>query len=374
MATPKKKPNGSWEVVVFVGTDPKTGRKRSRHLTAPTKPELLRKMDEIKKETPKTIDALSLTVGAAVDAYIDRRRAELSPSTINGYCKIRHEAFPALMNLKLSALTDEVCQKAIDNSGCSPKTVVNRWNLVHAAIKEAKKNIDLSVRLPSVKRKRLDMPEADALQLLFKQIEGTPLEIPVLLAAVCGLRRSEIAALDYAKDVDYQKGLIFINKALVTDENNNFVLKDTKTTAGTRTVPCPAWVLDKLAEARDNPDYVTYRVNTISSKFTAIARQCSVNCTFHGLRHYYASIMSALNIPEQYQMERMGHSTPYMLHRYQEYLRSKEAEVNAALMSALDALDPNAIDSLDANAIESLGESTASPDPAKSQLQPSRNP
>ena len=84
--------------------------------------------------------------------------------------------------------------------------------------------------------------------------------------------------------------------------------------------------------------------------------------------------MSALNIPEQYQMERMGHSTPYMLHRYQEYLRSKEAEVNAALMSALDALDPNSIDSLDANAAGSLDENAASPDPAKSQPRPSRTP
>jgi hypothetical protein len=52
--------------------------------------------------------------------------------------------------------------------------------------------------------------------------------------------------------------------------------------------------------------------------------------------------MSALNIPEQYQMERMGHATNYMLKRYQEYLRSKEAEVNSDLMSALDNLNPSA--------------------------------
>ena len=44
---------------------------------------------------------------------------------------------------------------------------------------------------------------------------------------------------------------------------------------------------------------------------------------------------------QQYAMERMGHATNYMLHRYQEYLRSKESEVNDSLMSALENLNPS---------------------------------
>ena len=50
--------------------------------------------------------------------------------------------------------------------------------------------------------------------------------------------------------------------------------------------------------------------------------------------------MAALNIPEVYAMERMGHSTNYMLHRYQELLNSKTAEINTDLMSALEDLNP----------------------------------
>ena len=186
------------------------------------------------------------------------------------------------------------------------------------------------------------MPEEEAILKLFREIENTPLEIPVLLAAVCGLRRSEICALDFAEDIDYDKGLIFISKALVMDEDNAYVLKDTKSTAGERAVPCPRWVLDKIAAARDNPDYVRYKPNTITCKFSPIARACGVSCSFHGLRHYYASVMSALNVPEQYQMERMGHSTNHMLQRYQEYLRSKEVAINNDLMHALDQLNPSA--------------------------------
>lgn len=344
MATAKKTASGSWEITVFIGVDPTTGKKTYKHLTAPSKAKLHEKVKALEGETPKTISAMSLTVRDAVDQYIARREKDLSPSTLQDYKKHARSAFPELMNLTIGELTDEICQHAIDAYAqtAAPKTVVNRWNLLHAAVKEAKRNVKLYVRLPSVKRKRLDMPEQESLFRLFKEIENTPLEIPVLLAATCGLRRSEICALNLAEDVDYDKGLIHIDKALVPGPDNRYVIKDTKTTAGERTVPCPAWVLDKLAQARDNPNYQPYKPNTITTHFTPLAKQCGVNCTFHGLRHYYASVMSALNIPEQYQMERMGHATNHMLKRYQEYLKSKEAEVNSDLMSALDSLNPSA--------------------------------
>ena len=344
MATAKKTASGSWETTVFIGVDPTTGKKTYKHLTAPSKAKLQEKVKALEGETPKTISAMSLTVREAVDQYIARREKDLSPSTLQDYKKHARSAFPELMNLTIGELTDEICQRSIDAYAqtAAPKTVVNRWNLLHAAVREAKRNIKIYVRLPSVKRKRLDMPEQESLFRLFKEIENTPLEIPVLLAATCGLRRSEICALNLAEDIDYDKGLIHIDKALVPGPDNRYVIKDTKTTAGERTVPCPAWVLDKLAQARDNPNYQPYKPNTITTSFTPLAKQCGVNCTFHGLRHYYASIMSALNIPEQYQMERMGHATNHMLKRYQEYLKSKEAEVNSDLMSALDTLNPNA--------------------------------
>lgn len=346
MATAKKTASGSWEITVFIGVDPATGKKTYKHLTAPTKAKLHEKVKALEGETPKTISAMSLTVREAVNQYIARREKELSPSTLQDYKKHARSAFPELMNLTIGELTDEICQQAIDAYAqtVKPKTVVNRWNLLYAAVKEAKRNVSIHIRLPSIRRKRLDMPEKDTLLRLFQAIESTPLEIPVLLAATCGLRRSEICALNLAEDIDYDKGLIHIDKALVIGPNNSYVLKDTKTTAGERTVPCPAWVLTKLAQARDNPNYQPYKPNTITTSFTPLAKQCGVNCTFHGLRHYYASIMSALNVPEQYQMERMGHSTNYMLKRYQEYIKSKEAEVNDSLMNAFDNLNPVAND------------------------------
>ena len=342
MATPKKNEYGKWETIVYIGSDPLTGKKKYKHLTADSKPELIQKMRQLTKETPKTVDAASLTVGEAVDAYINRRKADLSPSTLDGYIKMRNNAFPSLMKFKIGDLTDELCQRAIDLAAeqVSPKTIRNRWHFIYSAVKETKKNVSISVRTPKVKRKRLKMPETEPLMNLFRAIEDTPLEIPVLLAAVCGLRRSEIVALDFSTDIDFERNLIHIDKAVVMGPDKKYHEKDAKTYAGERTVPAPAWIIDKIKEARDNPHYVRYKANTITCKFTPLAKSQGVSCSFHGLRHYYASIMASLNVPEIYAMERMGHSTNYMLKRYQEYISSKEAEINTDLMEHMNGLNP----------------------------------
>ena len=342
-AMPKmtKKPNGKWEAVLYIGTD-EDGRRVSKHLTAESRNELEQKIRQFREETPKTVRAASMTVGEAVDKYIARREKDLSPSTIANYKKYRTNSFDDLMGIEIQKLTDETVQSSIDNyaKDHKPKTVLNRWNLIYAAIKEQKKNFEASPVLPKLRRTRLQMPEEDLLIECFRRIEGKGLEIPVLLAATCGLRRGEISALDLSQDIDYDKGLVLINKDMVLNDQKQYVLKQPKTDAAVRAVPCPAWVLEKIKKARDNPSYKMYMPNTITTKWHKLATELGISCSFHGLRHYYASIMSALNVPDQYAMERMGHSTDYMLKRYQEYIKSKEAEINDGMMEFYDTLNP----------------------------------
>ena len=57
------------------------------------------------------------------------------------------------------------------------------------------------------------------------------------------------------------------------------------------------------------------------------------------LRHYNASIMLALNVPDKYAMERMGYSTPATLKKvYQHTMDGKRAEVNGAINTHMDKL------------------------------------
>lgn len=344
MATPKKTASGRWQIQVYVGKD-STGKRIYKAFTGDTKKEVERLAKEylaLPKE--QTVTLANMTVGDAVDAYIRRREAELSPKTLKEYKAYRQIAFPKLMNTRLLDVDDDLVQREIDTEAKknAPKTVSLKWGLVGAAIREARHDYTPRIRLPKRRTQRMTMPDAGKLREFLLLIEGHNIEIPVLLATVCGLRRSEIAALDLAKDVNYTRGFIRVNKALVLDEHNNWVLKETKTDAGDRLVICPAWVLDKLAAARDDTSFVLYKPDSISDTYRDYAKKVGMPCTFHGLRHYFASLMDISGVPVNYQMARMGHTTESMLRHYQELLPEKELEVNENLLSTLTALDPHA--------------------------------
>lgn len=59
------------------------------------------------------------------------------------------------------------------------------------------------------------------------------------------MRRSEICALTL-DDID--EDIVHINKAMVQDEKREWVIKTTKTTAGTRELIIPAEIADKIRE------------------------------------------------------------------------------------------------------------------------------
>ena len=340
MATAKKNKNGTWEITVYVGKLP-DGKRIYKHLTGKSKAEVLEKARAYQDdETPQTTQAGSMTVRQAVDKYIERRDAELSPSTIAKYKSYRDSSFLALQQQKIADLTDAYIQSQIDDyaKGHSPKSTLNRWNLIKAAIKEVKMNFKPHPKLPSAKRIRLEMPDKDTMVKLFDAVEGTGLEIPVYLAAVCGLRRGEICALDLSADVDYNNNLIHVNKDMVLNDKKEYVIKPPKTDAANRTIPAPAWLIGILKVARDNPNYKMYLPNTVTTKFHALAQNLGINCSFHGLRHYFVSVMTSLGIPDLYQMERLGHTTSYTTDRYKEFLKEKTAEVNDDLIAYFDGI------------------------------------
>lgn len=74
--------------------------------------------------------------------------------------------------------------------------------------------------------------------------------------------------------------------------------------------------------------------NQISDSFARLVKKtCDRSFSFHALRHYNASVMLQLNIPDKYAMERMGHSTNNMLKRVYQHTFEDET------MRAADKLD-----------------------------------
>lgn len=357
MPTIKRTKTGAYTTIAYLGRDV-DGKEVNRRITEESqiavryavedaRRRFREEQEQIAEERAQAAagrpDPKRTTVLEAVERYIASEETRSSPSTIRAYISYKKNMFPALMPLTVAELTEICVQDAIDEEAgkCSPKTLKNRWNLLRPAVRAVDKTFFPDAELPPVRRKRFQMPEVDRLMLLFELVEGKAMEIPVLLAATCGLRRGEISALDLWKDFDDQKMTVTVERVFVENKNHKWELKEyPKTDAGLRVVVVPDWVMEKIKKTRDDPEYRMLKPFAITNRFKTLQRKTGISCTLHGLRHYYASVMSSLNIPEQYQMERMGHSTNYMLKRYQEYLKQTEVDIDKNLQNYMNALNP----------------------------------
>ena len=90
--------------------------------------------------------------------------------------------------------------------------------------------------------------------------------------------------------------IVSVTKALVHDENRKWIVKTTKTTASTREIILPENIARKIKSQRyvykGHPNSITRFL------FTAQDALNIPHFSIHKLRHYFASKMSAMNIPE----------------------------------------------------------------------------
>lgn len=270
----------------------------------------------------------SMTVGQAIDRYIESKDAVLSPSTVAGYKRVRGYALQDLMPVKLSDLTQEDVQKSINKMARvkSPKSVRNAHGLLSAALAEYRPDMTLRTTLPQKQKYDVAVPTDDEIECIVYSARGTEMELPVLLAIWLGLRVSEIIGLTW----DSLEGDMLHIKAAIVDGERGPVKKGTKTYSGNRKIRLPSYLKELIyAQPKNGEHIISLSRRAISGRFETICKQAGVpHFRFHDMRHANASIMLALGIPDKYAMERMGHATNNMLKTvYQHTMRSKQDEV-----------------------------------------------
>lgn len=358
MATPRYNKNTrKYSMQVYVGKDADDKRVYKR-FTADSKREVEALAAAYKREVEKQAQIPRKTT--LRDActkyltYLESKRESLSPSTLRSYYAFTRNHFQQLMDVDIMMITDAMLQQEIYllEGKVSAKTTANIVNFFVPAIKHFRQGYRPNLTLPKKQKPKTKVPDNNKLYGDLKSLEGKRLYIPVILAAFCGMRRSEIAALDLRTDIDYDTTVdisgephricvIHITKAIVQNKDAQWVMKDTKSDAGTRDVFAADWINDILKAARDDPDYRMYKPFEISNRFAEWADQRGIECSFHGLRHYFASIVKALNIPDNYAMKIIGHASDYMLKHYQEIMDEKTLEVNATLLTFIEQMQPS---------------------------------
>lgn len=275
-----------------------------------------------------------LTVGDAIDRYIESKNAVLSPSTISGYKQIRRNAFQELMTKDIHELTQEDIQRAVNAMSRirSPKSVSNAHGLLSAALSLYRPNFVLKTTLPQKQKYEAVIPSDTDIEVILDASKGTEMELPVLLALWLGLRASEIRGITW----DAIRGdVLHVKQAIVQGEDGAQV-KGTKTYSGNRKLKIPAYIKSVIEKQPRTDEYVIHLSG--QAIYKRFSRMCEASglqhFRFHDLRHANASVMLALGVPDKYAMERMGHATNNMLKTvYQHTMKSKQDEISTAVDS-----------------------------------------
>ncbi len=330
MATAKKLPSGSWRCQVYDYTDA-NGKRHYKSFTSdnPTAKgkRAAEKMAADYAAEKESKYHCSFTFGEAFDNYVKDRESVLAVSTIREYKRTKRVDLSELSKVKIENITSEQIQELINRMAKekSPKTVRNIHGIISTVLKTYRPEIALNTTLPQKIPPKLYIPTDEDIQTLLGHIDNDDMMIAVLLAAFGPLRRSEICGLE---DTDFNGNIAHIQRAVVMDENKQWVDKTTKSVAGNRFIPLPDFVIDRLKGRTGR--IVQLKPNQISDRFIDIIAHSGLpHFRFHDLRHYCASIQHALGIPDAYIMQRGGWGSDAVLKQvYRHALSDKTEQMN----------------------------------------------
>ena len=332
MATSKRLPSGRWRCLVYVGKD-ENGKRKYKSCTADSKKEAIALAADMQLNNEMARNPVKLTLGQAIDRYIDNRSNILSPSTILGYRRMRRCNFQELMPLQVNTLTSEILQASINSAAqtLSRKSVANAYGLISAALREVLPERNFNVRLPAKTKSEIKIPTEEEIAKLEQFIYGNDIELPILLALHCGMRLSEVMGV---KGIDISDGMIHICRARVIGPDG-LTEKPPKSLQGNRRVPMSNRIEELTKDKTGKDEFIIdFTEPQILQRFDHILKRAGLpHMRFHDLRHYFASVCLKLNMPERYAMDLMGHATPGMLKKYQHILENERKATQSAVIN-----------------------------------------
>jgi len=321
---PRQLRSGSWTAQLMMD-----GKRVS--ITAETEEEYYIKARAIKAgliEASKQEKKIS--VGAALDEYIESKSNILSPSTIKGYKSVRANRFQGIMLKDVRSGIN--WQKAINDEAAhaEAKTVSNAWHLVQAAVRAQGVEVP-EMALPKIAKSDRPWLDYEQIQVFLKAVKGQPCEMAALLA-LHGLRRSELLAMT-AEKINLDKGTMQVEGAKVYGDGGTLVDKKlNKTASSRRTVHIMIPRLEELVKGKKGV-LVTTMPNT---SYVQINRVCEAaglpKVGVHGLRHSFASLAYHLGWSEAATMREGGWTNSKTVHGIYTHLAAQDLDADALKM------------------------------------------
>ena len=278
--------------------------------------------------------------------WMEIARSTLKPNTAAGYASmIQNPIAPYFQQrgITLGGLQAVDIQMFYTSQlkRVSANTVIHYHAIIHRALKYAVKTdlIDVNpadkVERPRKDRFTASFYDGNEVNRLFQAARGTPLELPVMLAAFYGLRRSEVVGLKWDA-IDFENKTIAIRHTVTVCAEKGRRIEvaadTTKTASSRRTLPLVPAFQTKLAALKEQQeknrilcgrsyctDYLGYvlvdamgnrlKLSYISTAFPVLLKRNGLRpIRFHDLRHSCASLLLKNGVPMKQIQEWLGHS------------------------------------------------------------------
>lgn len=287
---------------------------------APGQKEILDALHDFSDDTP-----VKGSFQTYAEKYIQTKSNVLSPATVRGYQSILKNLPESFTRKKLSQLTQADIQAMINEYSVdrSAKSTINAHGFVVGVILLYRPSMRINTKLPQKAPKKTYVPTEEDIKKILERAKGTQYHVPFMLGTM-SLRLSEVCALTL-DDIDVENNTLSINKALVKGKDNKYVLKTTKTEAGTRDIFIPSSLIDEIME--QGKIYDGYPNNCLKALHRYQDELGIPQFRFHDLRHFFASYSHLQGMPEAAILSTGGWKSDHVMKSvYRHEMEQKQAQ------------------------------------------------
>jgi integrase len=330
----RQRGNDSWELRVFLGTDPETHTRRyaTRTVRGSKRAAQVALVELVADASHAPLAGARSTVAGLLGEWVAAASPNWAATTIRQVDSVvRHHLDPHLGAVAVGELTTarvDAFYATLRREGLSAGTVRRIHGVLHAALAQAQRwdwiwiNPAANASPPRHVPNEIHPPTpADVALLIAKATASDPAFGTYLrLAASTGARRSQLLALRW-KDVDLARGRISFTRALV-EGPDGLVLAPTKTRRAYQ-VSLDADTLTILTQHRhttggssnafvfshDSDGTSPWKPNWATKEFIRLREATGIpHCRLHDLRHFMATEMLAAGVAIPIVAARLSHA------------------------------------------------------------------
>lgn len=281
-----------------------------------------------------------LCVNELIDKWMDGLEGTVRTSTLNSY-KIINEAhlrpyFGKMLVVEVTVDEINSYKNYKLNTDISNNTVIKHLKQLRSIFKFARElgiidsNPAELVKLPRKEKFHSNIYELEDLRKLTEAVKNTKLELPVVLAYCCGLRREEILGLRYS-DISQDFSKLHIRNTYINDGNENVFIAETKNDTSNRHIKMcndvKKCIIENKKKQEKNKEILGEKYNDenfictdemgnpikpnyISQTFKKIIEKNNLKqIRFHDLRHSVATELYRQGIDIGIVSQWLGHSS-----------------------------------------------------------------